>query len=216
MLRYILFDFDGTLADSRAVFIKTFNQLADRFGFHKIGEHNLDQLHQLSMMERFRYLKVPLYKIPFLTKEFLSRYGAEITSVSLMPGMKHALESIRELGLQIGIVSSNSVHTIKGFVDANGLPVIPDIYCSGRLFGKDRLFRKFLKDKKLASAEVLYVCDELRDILSCKKVGIRPVWVSWGFEKQEALGTIDNLKIAHNTGELLDIIKQNFSNPLPA
>jgi phosphoglycolate phosphatase len=109
--------------------------------------------------------------------------------------------------LEIGIVSSNSVATIKSFVKNNGIADISDVYCSGRLFSKDRLFRKLLKDKNLASGEVLYVCDELRDILAYNKVQVKPIWVSWGFEMKEAIKSGYILFSAHTPEELITIIE---------
>lgn len=88
MLKHILFDFDGTLVDSREVFILLFNRIAGKYGFNKIEPHNLEELRNLPMMERFKYLKVPFYKVPFLTKEFLSLYESQIGCISLIPGMK--------------------------------------------------------------------------------------------------------------------------------
>ena len=210
MIRYVLFDFDGTLVDSKDVFVKTYNHIAHRYRFKKIAPSNLDHLRNLTMADRFRYLEVPLYKLPFLTKEFLSVYRKELGSIALVPGMDTVLKRITGMGLGVGIVSSNSVVTIKSFVKHNGIPDIADIYCSGRLFGKDRIFRRFLKDKKLSGAEVLYVCDELRDLHACSKVQVKPVWVSWGFEKQEAIQSAGIIHTAHTPGELFSIIQDEY------
>ena len=211
MIKYVLFDFDGTLVDSKEVFISAFNQIAHKYNFKKIDAANLDYLKTLSMMERFRFLNVPLYKVPFLTKEFLSLYKSQVRSISLIAGMESVLERVTNLGLEIGIVSSNSVATIKSFVEHNGIADISDVYCSGRLFGKDRVFRKFLKDKNLASSEVLYVCDELRDILACNKVQVKPIWVSWGFEMKEAIQSGNILYSAHTPEELITIIEDELN-----
>ena len=207
MIKYVLFDFDGTLVDSREVFISAFNHLAHKYKFKKIDPANLDHLKKLSMIERFRFLNVPLYKIPFLTREFLSLYQSQVGSISLIAGMESVLERVPSLGLEMGIVSSNSVATINSFVKNNGIADISDVYCSGRLFGKDRIFRRFLKDKKLASNEVLYVCDELRDIVACNKVQVKPIWVSWGFEMKEAIRSENVFHSAHTPEELITIIE---------
>ena len=210
MIKYVLFDFDGTLVDSKEVFLTAFNHIADKYHFKKIDSANLDQLRHLSMMERFRFLRVPFYRVPFLTNEFLSLYRAGAGALSLIDGMEAVLKKITEIGLPIGIVSSNSVATIQHFVEKNGIPDISGIYCSGRLFGKDRIFRKFLKDHHLAGSEVLYVCDELRDILACNKVQVTPIWVSWGFEIKEALSGGDLRHTAHTPEELFAIIEQEY------
>jgi phosphoglycolate phosphatase len=207
MIRYVLFDFDGTLVDSKEVFVSAFNQIAHKYKFKKIEAANLDHIRKLSMIDRFRFLNVPIYKVPFLTREFLSLYRSQITGVSVIKGMETVLKRVNDLGMNTGIVSSNSAVTIKNFVKNNGITGIADVYCSGRLFGKDRVFRKFLQDKKLASNEVLYVCDELRDIVACKKVQLKPIWVSWGYEIKEAMQGETTYYTAHTPGELISIIE---------
>ena len=207
MIRYVLFDFDGTLVDSSGLFISSFNQVAENYKLKKIEAANLEYLKSLSLMDRFRFLQVPLYKLPFLTKKFLSFYESEVASISLHEGMKTVLEEIAALGLGVGIVSSNSAATVKSFLTGNHLSVVSDVYCSGRLFGKDRILKKFLKDKQLTGSEVLYVCDEWRDIEACHKVQIEPVWVSWGFERKEAQGHLHFIAV-HSPEELLDLIRK--------
>ena len=210
MIKYVFFDFDGTLVDSKEVFITAYNHIAQKYNFKKIDAANLDHLRHLSMMERFRFLNVPLYKIPFLTNEFLSLYKSGAGALSLIAGMENVLQKITDLGLETGIVSSNSETTIKRFVEKNGIHGISGVYCSGRLFGKDRIFRKILKDRNLAGSEVLYVCDELRDILACNKVQVKPIWVSWGFEIEEAVNGGNILCSAHTPEELSAIIEHEY------
>jgi phosphoglycolate phosphatase len=191
MIKYVLFDFDGTLVDSREVFITAFNQIADKHNFKKIEPHNLQHLKTLSMSERFRFLQVPLYKMPLLTNEFLKLYRAQLPNIAFIEGIETVLEKTAALGLQIGILSSNAPDIIKQFLRNNKISHVTDVYSSSKLFGKHRVFRKFLKEKKLAAQEVLYVCDELRDITACNTVNIKPIWVSWGFELKEVMPQAD-------------------------
>jgi phosphoglycolate phosphatase len=46
---------------------------------------------------------------------------------------------------------------------------------------------KLLKKEKLEKEEVIYVADELRDVLACKKAGIKMIGVSWGLHRQRLL-----------------------------
>lgn len=44
------------------------------------------------------------------------------------------------------------------------------------------MIKKFLKEKKLQTEEVLYVGDEQRDVVACKKIGVEIIWVGWGYD----------------------------------
>lgn len=208
MLKYILFDFDGTLVESKPVFLKAYNTMAQRHGFQPIEAENIEALKRLSLMDRLRFLKVPFYTLPFLTREFLGLYEAEAASLSLIDGMEQIIDKLISRGLEVGIVSSNSAATIKRFLTANNITGIADVYCSSKLFGKDRVLRRFLKDKKAKGAEALYVCDELRDIEACHKVAIEAVWVSWGFETAEAVKSGNEVGMADSPEELLILIEE--------
>ena len=145
MIKYIIFDFDGTLADSREVFISVFNQIAEKHNYRKMEAENLHHLRTLTITERCRYLKVPLYRIPFLATEFLSLYKKALQNVVLFEGIKELLEALNSIGYEMAIISSNAESNISDFLKSNGIGTISKIYCSTSLFGKDKLIKGFLK-----------------------------------------------------------------------
>jgi len=185
MLKYIIFDFDGTLADSKEVFISVYNQIADKHDYRQIEPGNLQYLRTLTITERCRYLKVPMYRIPFLATEFLSRYKQALDRVKLFDGIRELLLGLNALGLETAIISSNAEHNIAGFLSANEIGSVSKIYCSSNLFGKVKLINGFLKKYKLGPEQVIYVGDEVRDIVACKKAGVKIVWVDWGYDGRE-------------------------------
>ncbi len=120
--------------------------------------------------------------------------------------MKGLLEDLVAENYGVSILSSNSTKTISAFLEARSVSGISGIYSSGRIFRKERLIRRFLRENRLDKNEVIYVCDELRDVQACKKAGIPVVWVSWGFETLDVFGTDQPPLIAHTPSELLEII----------
>lgn len=209
MIRYVLFDFDGTLVDSKDAVVTAFNRIAGKYNFKTIQPEELEYINSLSMLDRFLYLKVPLYRLPFLRKEMLTIYEEQIRHVPVIPGMAAVLDTLRGSGLKIGILSSNDPAIIRSIMELNGIAPPDDIYCSGKIFGKDRVFKRFLREQKLHRDEVLYICDEQRDITACDKAGIKPVWVSWGFEMADVLERGAGLTVAHSPDELLSVIQQH-------
>jgi len=207
MAKYVVFDFDGTLVDSKAVFISAYNHLADKYRFNKIDEHSIPQLIKLSMRDRMRALNVPFYKLPVLTAEFISLYKKSIHSIYLMPGMADVLKALENSGYKTAIISSNAVKSIRQFLQNNQIDFIQDIYSSGRLFGKDKTINQFLQKNKLQNTEVIYVGDEERDIIACKRSGIRIVWVAWGFEVKEVVIKSEPHFMAETPAELLEIVQ---------
>lgn len=211
MKKFIVFDFDGTLVDSKEIFISVFNQLAAKHKFGRIEHENIEHLRNLSMSERFRTLRIPVYKIPVMSIEFLKLYGNSAASLCLFDGMGEVLHQLKEQGYTVAIISSNSNATIKTFLKSNGLDHITNIHCSIKLFGKDSVIRRFMKKYGLHKSEMLYVGDELRDIVACKKNNVKIVWVKWGFENEASALTSDPDFIANKPADIIEIVNENFA-----
>jgi phosphoglycolate phosphatase len=212
MPRYILFDFDGTLADSRALFISVFNQLASKYGFKPVDPENMSRLKALSLLDRMKALGVPIYRLPFLTTSFLKIYANSIDTVPMVSGITEVLQKLQENGFELVILSSNAVATIRKFLENNNINTITAVHCSSQLFGKDRLIKKFLKKAGLHPGDVIYVGDEERDIDACTKVNVRMIWVSWGFDAEAIVINKKPSHIARTPGELADIVLSHYKS----
>ena len=184
--KYIVFDFDGTIADSRELFISLYNTLAEKNGYVAMTKDNLQQLRGMSIAQRCKMLNVPLYKIPFIASAIIKQYKGAVTGLEFNPGMKGLLESLIENEVPFAVLSSNSKENIEQFLDYNGIECT-DVFSSRSVFGKHILINKFLKYKQLKPEEILYVGDELRDVIACQKCGVPVAWVSWGYDSIESL-----------------------------
>ncbi|MFP3123400.1 MULTISPECIES: HAD-IA family hydrolase [Bacillaceae] len=206
MIKYILFDFDGTLADSKDVFISTWNQLADKYKFKKIHHQDLDALRKLSIKERAKQLNFPLYKIPLVVPEVYRLYKKSIKDIILFDGVKLLLDELESRGYQIVIISSNSEGNIKEFLRENAVDSVKEVLCSSKIFGKDQVIKKFLQTNKLKGSEVIYIGDECRDIIACKKVPVKIIWVGWGYDSVELVTPEKPDYMVHMPEEILNIL----------
>lgn len=203
MIRYVIFDFDGTLADSRAVFLSVYNQLAQKRGYTQIGTDDLQHLRTLTISERCRHLGVPMYYIPFLAAEFLSFYKKQLHHIKLYEGIRELLLALGSRGIETAIISSNSESNIKAFLSLNRIDSIRKIHCSRNIFGKEKLIRHFLKRNALSADNILYVGDETRDIEACKKAGVKVAWVDWGYDSLQMAAPLKPDYIVSAPGEIL-------------
>ncbi len=206
MLKYIIFDFDGTLADSKEVAMSAYNRLAERHGFNRLHPEDIEHFRALSIAERCRFLRVPMFKIPFLAGEFYGLYQESMKHLTLFPGMKELLNELSNRGYGIAVISSNSEQNIREFIAKNALD-IGQVICSSHIYGKDKMLRGFLKKNRLSNTEVIYIGDEHRDIMACKKIGIPVIWVNWGLDLLHSVAPASPDFIVETPEEILGIVE---------
>lgn len=205
-MKYIIFDFDGTLADSTAVFASAWNTIAQKYKFKGIELKEIEALKKLSIAERSKLFDFPMYKLPMILPQFYRLYRQSLNDVHLYDGIKDVLLEIDKRGYKILIISSNSQENILEFLKMNGIHCVSNVLCSNRIFGKDKVIKKFLKDSGITPSEVLYIGDEQRDIVACKKVGVPIIWVGWGYDAIEVVCQEDPEYKVATPQEILNII----------
>ncbi|UKJ46787.1 HAD-IA family hydrolase [Lysinibacillus sp. ACHW1.5] len=205
-MKHIIFDFDGTLADSTAVFASAWNTLAQKYKFKGIELKEIDTLKKLSISERSKLFDFPMYKLPMILPQFYKLYRQSLNDVHLFDGMKELLIEIDKRGYKIMIISSNSKENILEFLKMNGIHCVADVLCSNRIFGKDKVMKKFLKEANVDSSDVVYIGDEQRDIVACKKAGIPIIWVEWGYDAKEVVQNDEPEYSVSTPQEILEII----------
>lgn len=186
MNRTIIFDLDGTIADSESVFFDIVNALAPRFGYSPIIPDESGELKKLHLRDFLLHrLGWRIILLPFILRAGRARYHALANKVPVFPGIAEVFQALRERGMQIGMVSSSEERTIRTILEANGLVV--DFITHSNLFGKARALKKALHEHALVPADTLYVGDEVRDVEACQEAGIRIVAVTWGLNSKAAL-----------------------------
>jgi len=204
LLKHILFDFDGTIANSGVLAVQIINELADKHGYRKVTAEEYLALNQLPVRERFKRQGVPLYKFPILVKGCLTIYRRLMPSVATFEGIPAAVAALKQEGILLSIVSNNSVENIRSFLEANAMSGHFDHILSVKhLFGKDHSIRKFMKHHGLRPEELVYVGDELRDIEVCRKIPLRIIAVTWGFDPPGLIQSGKPDYIARRPEELL-------------
>jgi phosphoglycolate phosphatase len=186
--RLVIFDFDGTLADSFPWFVATINTVADRYGFRRIEEGELDLLRGYSAREMVRHLGIPSWKLPLIAGHIRKLKARDRGAIGLFPGVGALLRQLAEGGVVLAIVSSNAEENVRQILGPELAPLIRHYACGASLFGKAAGFKKVLRMCSIRPGEALCVGDELRDLEAAREAGIPFGAVTWGYTTAEALG----------------------------
>src|SRR4030042_2057422 len=138
MIESVIFDFDGTLVDSSAAIDKLNTYFIRKYKINNIGIESIKKINTLPLKQRFKKLGIPLYKIPLMSMEALKVYSSSIGEIKLMEGIPEILNKLLEHGIDLKILSSNSVKNIRQFLQNNKINLFSDIFSSSDVLKKDR------------------------------------------------------------------------------
>lgn len=214
MIKHIIFDFDGTIVDSSELALQIINGLAEKYHYKKVTMEEVNILKNVPVRERFKQIGLPLYKIPRMSLDVMTMYKDLVSSLKTFEGIQNLMLCLKHDGFCLSVISSNSVENITDFIKNNDLEVFDHIISARNLFGKHRSIKKYVKQFNLKSDEVLYVGDELRDIVACKKISVRIVAVIWGFDPISLLKSGNPDYIAYMPEDIISVVKSIQVNNL--
>ncbi len=205
-MRHVLFDFDGTIADSEHVALNIMNVLADRHGYRRLSADEIAALKKMPIRDRFRQLGLPMRKLPGWAREYNLLFHDEVLKVDPFDGIPEMLRALHQKGYAISILSSNVEESIRRFLKRHQLDFVKDVWCSHRIFSKDKMIRRLMRREGLRAEDVVYVGDEHRDIVACKRAGVRVIWVQWGFDGVEAVASENPDYMAEEPVDILGFV----------
>ena len=184
----LVFDFDGTIADTLGETRLIFNRLAPEYGIREVAEHELGHLRHLSLSALLDHLEIPKRRVPALIARGTGMMRGNITRLKVIEGMSEMLVELRRHVRSFGILTSNSTANVDLFLRTHGLRDQFDFISStSKLTGKAKHLKAILKTFSLRPGELLYIGDELRDVKAAQKAGIPIAAVTWGFNSRESL-----------------------------
>ena len=187
-MAFLIFDFDGTIADTLEAIVRITNRLAPEYGYSPTTPAKLKYYQSLSTQEMLKQSEIPLFRLPILLRRDRREMGVELDSVSLDAELEPTLRELVARGHQLMIMSSNSSTNIHRFLRRHK---IDDVFSSVKggvgLLSKARVLKRIVQRDGIDFSQVIYVGDETRDVDASTQVGILVAAVSWGFSSREAL-----------------------------
>ena len=185
--RLVIFDFDGTLADSAEWFISMSNEVARRFRFREISEEEVAMLRGRSSREVVAYMRVPAWKMPFIARHTRKLVSENTSKIPLFPESRALIRRLHESGVVLALVSSNSEANVRRILGDELADCITHYACGASMFGKTPKFRSVIRKADTRHAQVLSIGDETRDIEAASRAGIDSGAVTWGYARPEIL-----------------------------
>lgn len=212
-MKYIIFDFDGTIGDSQALIVKTLQDTMRKRGLEVKSDVECAATIGLRLDEAFVQLFEMSAEEGMACAETYRVIFEENKQHLIVQPFPHVLETIHTLhrqGYQLAIASSRGSDSLFGYVKQMGIEDCISSIIAGDLVehvkpAPDMVF-KALEEMNGTVEEALVVGDMTYDVDMAHNAGAKACAVTYGNATREELKNAEN--IIDDFAELLDILQE--------
>ncbi len=210
--KYVIFDFDGTIADTIDLALKIYNGIAPEYKCKSVKQEDREMLRTKKAQEYLKAYGITPFKLFFLVLRIRKELRKHISEIEPIKNIAASLYEIKNAGFNLGILTSNSKDNVNKFLGNNALSGLFEFIYSGKnVFGKDTVMKRLLKHENISRENALYIGDETRDIEAAKKAGIPVIAVCWGLNRKDILAAFQPDQIADDPKELFACLQRIIS-----
>ena len=214
MIKLLIFDFDGTLADTHELIIQTNQEAMRRMGFPVLEDRVISRTIGLPLEEGILTMFPQLTRedLPAWVKTYRTIFDELKTKIipGLFPHVKETLEALHARGYVLTVASSRLSLSLNDFLRDMGIAPF-----FSYVLGADNVSAakpnpepvlKTLRDLHFRADEALVVGDMPVDILMGKRAGAFTCGVAYGNSDREALKKAGANHVLDDFGRLPEII----------
>ncbi len=211
MKQAIIFDFDGTIADTVPIMIDIYHKKAETKGWPVITPTTLVELKKGSIKQAMKWAGVKFWQIPGLLSMGRSYMRERASDIKMFEGMPDLMQKLSE-DYDLYVLSNNGSDTIKQVLASNGLNNKVTVLPRPTLFNKDKSIRRLIKLNKYFNYDVMMIGDEVRDIDAARKAKVKSVGVTWGLQDKSLLKKAKADEVCDNVAQLEKTIESIFNS----
>jgi len=204
----VIFDFDGTIADS---LVATLHVLYDLVHHKPLPKEDISRLRGMGIRAMLHALHIPLWRALLLisrTRHGLTRY---MDDIELIDGMDNAVRELSKTH-ELFVLSSNDVPSIRVFLKRFHLDrYFTDVVGEATPWYKSRALKRLMRQHNLASSTTWYVGDRTWDVQAARRVHAKSVAVAWGYSNLHVLRSNQPDALVFTPEELVTVLQKERS-----
>lgn len=191
--KLVIFDWDGTLVDSRRVIVHTLQATLDEAGFEPLPAEECQQVIGLGLDEAIRTL-VPhagpadCERLRTIYGRRFQQYGA--TDMPLFSGVEAGLTQLREAGRHLAVATGKSRRGLDRMLAEGGMrDTFHATRCADETASKPdpRMLRELLAEFGVAPHQAVFVGDTGFDMEMAARLGMPRIAATYGVHGRERL-----------------------------
>lgn len=213
MLKLIVFDWDGTLADSVGKIIDCKKFLARKYNLPEPSEETIKNVLGTKFEHAFAicFPSISQEKLHELSKEFHALMQHDSYQATLFPNARKILELLKKRGVKIAIASAKNSDELSKAVIFNDLSGLLDVVCSsdkhqGKPFPE--MLKYIMAQFKVRPEECLMIGDTTTDIIFGNNAGVKTIGVTFGAHDEEKLQTMKPYTLINEWMQLVGVIDE--------
>ncbi len=155
-LERVVFDFDGTLADSAQWMRGVIDQMAIKHHFRRVEEHEIEVLRGRTTREILEHLGIDTWRLPFIARDVRRLSADAAGEIGLFAGVTELLEQLARDRIRIAVLTSNGERAVRAVLGKHA-ELVRHYVCGASLFGKAPKLAKLVRSLDVAAAKVLCV-----------------------------------------------------------
>lgn len=203
---FVIFDFDGTVADSFTESLLAYNRVAPRLRLRRVLEAEIANLRRMGAGQIMQSLGIPMWKLPRLMIAVRADLHDRFYAVKPVPGIAEAVGSLHQAGCHLAIVTSNSDENVQNFFGRHSMDGFDTVVAGASIFGKATRLRRLIKTAHADRSTSVYIGDTVPDIRAAREAGTLAVGVTWGFSDSALLAAEGPDALVDATSDLANSI----------
>lgn len=204
--KLVIFDFDGTLADSYTWFLSVYQDLSRRFQLPVIEEAELKRLRTLDVHQIMKEYRIPFWKLLLMGRHLTKLMSSQIDQICLVDGMQPVIDSLGQNGVKMAIITSNAEKNVRRVLGPDNMAHFEFLESGVSMFGKKKKIHKILRQTGIAASDTLSIGDEVRDLKSAHEAQVDFGAVGWGTTDLETLQRHSPKQVFNHPAQILEAL----------
>ncbi len=214
MMKTVLFDFDGTVVDSRRGIYTSIKYALDKMNKPFPDEKTLNLFLGPPIVNGFMMIsdmtRDEAVEAVRLYREYYAPIGC--LECDVYEGIPEVFASLKERGYALGIATSKPTAFTQKILESIGLDKYVDFLCGasmdGKLSEKADVVRVAMEKLSAKQDSTVLIGDRHYDVTGAKENEIPCIGVLWGFGDEDELSGAGAAYLVKNPKDLLDIIEK--------
>jgi len=185
MIKNVIFDWSGTLADDLAAVLIATNGVLAHHGQNRLTREEFRSLFRLPYTEFYREL-LPDVGLDKVKELYLQHFPADDTAVPMLPHAVEFLQYCALTGRRMVVLSSAPEEHVRAQAKANGVEHFFEAFWCG-VVDKRQTIHDLLLEQKMSSDTTMFIGDMRHDIDAAKSGGVLSVATATGYETPQVL-----------------------------